>query len=332
MRPRKTLPPVPPPPIGPLPRRKSVPKIVPEADPTNETRDFSDDDLQAAWDFFEKKSYDPALSRALAAVVKNEGGGSAAPDSLPYELACRILRRKARLTEERDLLLRFFYRILGSDATAGDITALAVPPWDGTFTVHIVQPAQGGYETLERGLRPRPAIWEMAARFVRVTQRIDQIPEANEERLARALIALPNESAYKDAAVCIRKIIAETAKKHEDTGDELMRLHRLAQQHAFLYGTYRLGWDHPENRADARAGLFPHVIAAMTTAADLEAIILPYQEIGYQHLTLLNNTDAKRMVAAWGTPNSHAAPRERHRNIWERYRREIARRRTGDMP
>jgi hypothetical protein len=63
----------------------------------------------------------------------------------------------------------------------------------------------------------------------------------------------------------------------------------------------------------------------MTTAADLEAILLPYNEIGYLQLPLLNKTDIQHLKAAFGEPARHAAPRDRHVKIWERYRSELRR-------
>ena len=88
---------------------------------------------------------------------------------------------------------------------------------------------------------------------------------------------------------------------------------------------YRLGWDHPENKIDSRAGLYPHVAAEMATEADLEAVIGPYREVGYQYLPLLNKTDIKRLVTAFGEPSGHVMPRERNKKIWERYRKEARR-------
>jgi hypothetical protein len=319
--------PVPPVPAGPLPRRKKVVAFAPDVEQQATSRLFDDHELQVAWELFERKEYKSALARALAAVTRDEARGASASDSLPYEIACMILRRESRLMEEKELLWRYFRRVLGRDATTEQVVALSVQVWHpGTaqaLYANLHAKNDAGLHT--HGRHPSPAMWEMAARFVRVTERIEKPRETNEQRLVRALMGLPNEAAFLEVAICIRKNIVERAKRGDDTDDELLRLHRLAQQHAFFYGMYRLGWDHPENKADARVGLYPHVGAAMATASDLEAILLPYQEIGYEHLPLLNKTDAGRLTAAFGDPAGHAVPRERHKRIWERYRRESRR-------
>lgn len=288
-------------------------------------RRYSDDNVEAAWELFEDKDYASALDRAMAAITSDEARESSLPDSAPYEIACMILRRQVRLAEEQDLLRRFFHRQLGSDVTREHIIALAVPPWENMATARVTLVDDDESTSHTPGQRPRPATWEMAARFARVTERLEKKPETNEERLARALTALPNEYAFMEAAVCIRKIISDAIKKRNDPREELFRLYRLAQQHAFLYGLYRLGWDHPENKIDSRAGLYPHVAAEMATEADMEAIIGPYQEVGYQYLPLLNKTDIKRLVTAFGDPSDHVMPRERNKKLWERYRKEARR-------
>ena len=64
-------------------------------------RFYNDDDLQAAWELFEEKDYNAALTRAMAAVIHNEAHAESTPDGLSYELACMILRRRSRLPEDK---------------------------------------------------------------------------------------------------------------------------------------------------------------------------------------------------------------------------------------
>lgn len=309
-------------PVGPLPRRKKIAPLVSfNADIEEPPRRYSDDHLAAAWELFDDRDYEAALDRAHAAIAGDEARGSDKPDSAPYEVACMILRRKVRLAEERDLLLRFFRRQIGPEVTREQILALSAPSWE-------VMAATAPEAVL--GQRPRPAPWQMASRFARVVERLEKQPDSNEERLARALAELPNEAAFTEAAISLRKIISEMAKKRLDLREELRRLHRFAQQHAFFYA---IRWDHPDASADLRLGLLPHVAAGMASAADLDALVLPYDEVGYEHLPLLNKTDVKRLVTAFGAPSAHCVPRERHQKIWEGYRREVRRlKRTGFRP
>ncbi len=288
-------------------------------------RYYDDDNLQAAWELFQEKDYEPALARALD-VVFHDKSQTADPETLAYELACVILRRQNRLKDEQNLLWLYFRRCVGLNVTAEQIISLAVPPWQaGNLRLLTEDEEQEFEETFSSKTyrRPVPETWVMAERFKRVTNRLGKKLETNDERLVRCLAALPNEDAFLEVAVCLRKVITERVRTNQDMRNELLHLHAIAQQHASLYGTYRLGWDHPENKADARAGLYPRVVATMTTADDLKSILLPYDEVGYLHLTLLNKTDVQRLKLVFGEPAKHAAPRERHKGIWERYRREL---------
>ena len=197
-------------------------------------RYYDDEDLQAAWELFETKNYEAALARALTAVTRDEARRDGGPDGLAYELACMILRRQAFLNEEHELLWRYFRRSLGPGVTAEQIIALAVPPWGvgGARAVQVVDDDQDGLPPIS-SRRPQPQQWEMAARVARVTERLEKKPETNEERLARALTALPSEAAFTEVAVCIRKTIMDRVKAHQDVRDCVLRLHRIAQQHAF---------------------------------------------------------------------------------------------------
>jgi hypothetical protein len=290
-------------------------------------RYYSDDDLQSAWELFEAKDYDAALARARSAVERT-GRNARELNGLATELACMILRRCRELTAEQELLWAYFRRSLGSQVTAANIVALAVPPWEAgnvrlleEYDVIPQDHTDQEPRSLETRLRPAPAMWEMATRFQRVTQRLEKEPERNEDRLTTALARLPDEDAFKVAAICVRKLVADHFRTGQNPRNELLRLHVLAQQHAFLYGRYKLGWNENENRKDAKIGLYPHVAARIATAAELDAIVLPFREAGYAHLPLLNGTDVKRLVKALGEPAAHIDPRKENAKLWASYRR-----------
>ena len=287
-------------------------------------RHFDDDDLQAAWELFEAKDYEAALARALTAVTRDETRPVyLRPDPQPYEIACMILRRRSRLEDELDLLRRYFRRRLGPNVTPDEIRALS-PTSLGAGGTLALRSMDDFFAQASPGCRPRLGISELAARFARATERLEPKPENNrnsEVRLARALARLPAEDAYQEAAICIRAAIARLVRAGKDAHTELAHLHRLAQQHAFLYGTYHLGWDHPANVADAKVWLYPHVVAQLTSPDDLEHVLMPYDEVGYLHLPLLKKTDVKRLIGTFGEPQMHAIPRDQHMKIWEGYRR-----------
>jgi replicative DNA helicase len=51
------------------------------------------------------------------------------------------------------------------------------------------------------------------------------------------------------------------------------------------------------------------------------AVVTVISARDYLHLPMLVKTDIKRLVAAFGEPDSHGNPRERHADIWTGYRR-----------
>lgn len=106
-----------------------------------------------------------------------------------------------------------------------------------------------------------------------------------------------------------------------DANSLLEQLHGLAAEHAFLYGTMRLAWQHPANKYDHDCGLWVPMVQSLATTEHRHRVREPYRLIGYLHVPLLIKTDIKRLVAAFGEPDTHAKPRERHADIWTGYRR-----------
>jgi DNA polymerase-3 subunit epsilon len=319
----KNLRPSSPLPAGPLPRRKKVPSVDSQIS-KQATRNYSNEHLSAAWELFEDKDYVSALERAYLAIRDDVEKLGSLPDGRPYEIACMILRRQVRLSEEQELLWEYFRRVLGPEVTRDQIFALSVPSWE-TWGSGRADSEAAILPAL--GQRPNPERWELATRFARVTERLEKSVEPNEERLQRALNTLPIEESFKEAAICIRKLIADKMRKHEDPRNELTHLHKLAQQHAFL--NFQFGAGHPEQAADHRAWLWSHVAAEIATQDDLNAIVGSYQQVGYQYLPLLNKTDTKRLIKVFGEPTAHIIPRENNKMIWERYRKEARRQKRG---
>ncbi len=48
-----------------------------------------------------------------------------------------------------------------------------------------------------------------------------------------------------------------------------------------------------------------------------EKLDMPYSELGYAHLRLINKGDIKLMQARWGRPLNHLAPRQLHQAWWK---------------
>jgi DNA polymerase-3 subunit epsilon len=260
-----------------------------------ENRIYDDDDLQAAFDLFQAKEYETALERALGVVEREKLRKN--PSERAWNLASQILVRMKRHEEDRDLLTSYFDTMkLG--ITPSEIDSLAARALFGEPQAVMAQ-----------------RLVSAGKRGAAVKASPDELREMTRDRLRKALDGLPFPAAYRDAATALRKLSANTADR-----TLLEELHGLAQEHAFLLGTAHLGWDHPLNKPDYEIGLTVSCIIEIATAEDRAAVRGSYSEVGYKHLPLLNKTDVKRLVAAFGEPRAHLNPRDLHRDIWERYR------------
>jgi hypothetical protein len=163
-------------------------------------RYFDDDDLQAAWELFEARDYEPALTRALTAVARDEARPvDCRPDPQPYEIGCMILRRRSRLEEELDLLRRYFRRRLGNDVTVDEIRALS-PVFNSRRTLAL-RPMDDLCAAVARR-RPRPCFGAGSAVHARYRALNENENSRNSEaRLARAC-EVAAEDAYGSGYLC----------------------------------------------------------------------------------------------------------------------------------
>lgn len=214
---------------------------------------------------------------------------------------------------------------LGREPNPGDLRALSLGPISGEVFPRRVEdtlPAVLATPKSVLGRRPAPTVAELAGRLLELLADLEKVPEAAGQRLARCRAAPPYEHALKELAVCLRKEFAALRRSDADAGAVLLReLHDAAQRHAFLHGPYPLGGNDSGAIKDARLVLYGHLATSLATPDDLDEVVLDYREVGYRHLPLLNATDVKRLVAAFGEPDRHLNVRERHAKVWERIRR-----------
>lgn len=275
---------------------------------------YDDEDLQAGYDLFEAKDYPAALSRVMVAVERSAGRPKPDPD--PWYVASQIYVRTKRYAEDRELLWRYFRLTIGLSVTIAEIEALAASRFGYV--------AVADYDGAE--LDSVHSHFMMAERLLNAEKRVAVVKASPDEaramtktRLEDALKALPAEHAYQEAAKALRKMFAE--RVNGDGNDLLEQLHGLATEHAFLYGTFRYGWEHPLNKKDRDCGLYVPMVASLATPEDRAKVREPYNVIGYEHLPLLIKTDIKRLRASFGEPQQHSKPRDRHMDIWKKYRR-----------
>lgn len=122
-------------------------------------------------------------------------------------------------------------------------------------------------------------------------------------RLRYARDYFPAPSAFREAAVAIRALIRK-ARNTDGLGPLLSEFYLIAAQEAFLCGTPYI------------SGIGPGFnVASQIDRATWEGLEMPYGQIGYEHLDLLNKTDRKRFREAWGEPEGHSRPQDYHNSV-----------------
>jgi hypothetical protein len=231
-------------------------------------------------------------------------------------VASQIYVRTKRYAEDRELLWRYFRLAIGPSVTIAEIEALAASRFG---YVAVAEDDDAEQDSVHSHFMMAQRLVNAEKRVAVVNANPDEARAMTKTRLEDALKALPAENAYQEAAKALRKMFAE--RVNGDGNDLLEQLHGLAVEHAFLYGTMRLGWQHPANKYDHDCGLWVTMVQSLAKPEDRQRVREPYRVIGYQHLPLLTKTDVKRLVVAFGEPGAHEKPRERHANIWTGYRR-----------
>lgn len=127
------------------------------------------------------------------------------------------------------------------------------------------------------------------------------------ERLALAVEHLPLPGAFRDAAISVRGIIREKHKNDVDYTRELEILYWLAAMQSF----YK-----PYSKALKQPGF--NVLETIPQSV-LSSFQYDWEKLGYKHLPLLNKTDVKRLVAAWGEPKRHSSLIKDYASVWSEY-------------
>jgi len=265
-------------------------------------RDYENDALEQSWRHFLAKNYDDAIKLVYGVIESDAGKDAAQIDARPYELGAMILRRMKQLDAEKNVLFEYFRRAIKSDITPEGIVQLAEPPPTRLLTE---AESEASHASID-GFRPAPQLWELAARF----RRTIELGKPVEDRLYKALKAIPSPYGYQEAAICFRKIISDKEKKSESVSVELDALYRFAQQHAFLY----------EEMYDHRLGYSVHVIVEQIPRDDLKSLTALYDDAGYKFMPLLKKSDIRRLVKEWGEPRTHASMKQLLMAKWQSYR------------
>lgn len=125
------------------------------------------------------------------------------------------------------------------------------------------------------------------------------------KRLALALKALPLPGAFREAAIGARAMIRAQRDTGQSTDYLLAELYRLAVMDDLLLNS---------PSGEGVGGSFN--VAESMNRRLWESLDSPYKAIGYSDLGLLNKTDVKWIVAAWGEPDSHSKACAHHADFW----------------
>ncbi len=137
--------------------------------------------------------------------------------------------------------------------------------------------------------------------------RIKRYRDQPEMRLGFALSHLPLPAAIREAVVAVRALVRAKRKAGESWEEELTLLYWLAAIRSFILEyAPRL----------QRPGF--GVIEAIP-GDRLRSLRYDYSQLGYRELSLLNKTDVKWLIAAWGEPESHTTLNVMHRELWDEY-------------
>lgn len=138
--------------------------------------------------------------------------------------------------------------------------------------------------------------WKVACKEHRQAQRYEQA-------LACARDAWPRSQSFEQAALTIRAAIKQAQQTDSPDFDKwLSALYRIAAEYSLLF-----------DKAPGEAEIRWQTIARSYSRDELRRITLPWEDIGVNQLRLLNKTDCKMMIQAWGEPRQHISAKTWHK-------------------
>lgn len=137
-------------------------------------------------------------------------------------------------------------------------------------------------------------------------------------RLRLAMANLPLPAGFAQAAVAVRALIRAKRKASQPSEEDLSLLYWLAAVRSFML-EYAPRLKEPGfNVVEAIPG------------ARVRSLPYDYSRLGYRELSLLNKTDVKWLVEAWGEPSSHSTLNDLHKDLWNEYEAKLINRRKED--
>lgn len=148
--------------------------------------------------------------------------------------------------------------------------------------------------------------------------RLKQFSDEPQKRLRIALDNLPLPAAFKEAILALRAVIRAKRKQKEDYAKEMEILYWLAVVRSFML-------DYAPRLQQPGFNVFESIPAEC-----IQVLPFSYQQIGYAKLALLNKTDCKWLVEAWGEPQTHTTLHTLHQPVWDEYETKLVEKRNEE--
>lgn len=127
----------------------------------------------------------------------------------------------------------------------------------------------------------------------------------SEDVIREASKSIPFPAAFREIAIAIRKDIRAKRKQKVEARDLLLKLYQWAVIENFFT---HVNWSNIINER----------ILHSTARSCVKGLNTPYQMIGYEKLALLNKTDVKWLVGAFGEPGCHSTAKDENPDLWQR--------------
>ena len=137
--------------------------------------------------------------------------------------------------------------------------------------------------------------------------RVKELKDKPDKRLALALKNLPLPAAFRESAVALRAQIRAKRKRNTAIDEDLALLYWLAAARSLMV-------DFAPRLQEPGFNVMEAIPGNRICSLDIS-----YSTLGYRELSLLNRTDVKWLVNAWGEPNAHTTLHAMYRELWDEY-------------
>lgn len=167
------------------------------------------------------------------------------------------------------------------------------------------------------------SFWERHSKEIETgdfwADRIKKFKGEPAKRLVLALENLPLPASFREGAIAIRSLIKEKRKLKVDYEEELALLYWLSAINSFSIPYSEVLKEPGYNVIESIPGI------------KLKALSFSYQDLGYEALELLNKTDIKWLIEAWGEPKNHSTLYEMYIDLWREYENKLQAKRQQEM-